>query len=129
MLIGCNGWLAEYITIPADAAIVVPDNVNTESAATLAAAATTAWHCMVSFGGLKPSDLVLAPGTGGVSIVTLQLAKAMAIAVQCAGIEHGLRRLLLHVGAELLEERAELWGTQADNQPWIGTELAAAQGH
>ena len=76
-----NGWLAEYITIPANAAIVVPDNVNTESAATLAAAATTAWHCMVSFGGLKPSDLVLAPGTGGVSIVTLQLAKAMGAQV------------------------------------------------
>lgn len=76
-----NGWLAEYITIPADAAIAVPDTVSNKIAATLAAAAITAWHCLVSFGGLKPGDLVLAPGTGGVSIVTMQLAKAMGAKV------------------------------------------------
>ncbi len=76
-----NGWLAEYITIPAAAAIFVPGTVSDASAATLAAAGTTAWHCMVSFGGLKPGDLVLALGTGGVSIFVLQLAKALGAQV------------------------------------------------
>jgi len=72
-----NGWLAEKIILPADAAIVLPDDVDDKSAATLSVAGSTVWHAMMAFGGAKSGDLVLAQGTGGVSIFALQLAKAM----------------------------------------------------
>ncbi len=74
-----NGWLAEKITLPANAAIVVPENVSDNSAATFSVVGSTVWHAMMAFGDAKPGDLVLAQGTGGVSIFTLQLAKAMGM--------------------------------------------------
>ena len=72
-----DGWLAEKIVLPARAAIKVPDSVSDETAATLGAAGATVWHAMVAFGCVEAGDLVLAQGTGGVSMFTLQLAKAL----------------------------------------------------
>lgn len=72
-----DGWLAEKIAIPAAAAIKLPDAVSDETAATLAVVGGTVWHAMVAFGAVKPGELVLAQGTGGVSIFALQLAKAL----------------------------------------------------
>ncbi|MGB5076642.1 MAG: NAD(P)-dependent alcohol dehydrogenase [Sphingorhabdus sp.] len=76
-----DGWLAETIILPADAVLAVPENVTDDAAATIAVAGSTIWHCMVSFGGLKKDDLVLTLGTGGVSILTLQVAKALGAQV------------------------------------------------
>lgn len=72
-----NGWLAEKTVLPAQAVIKVPAGISDQSAATLAVVAGTVWHAMVEFGGAGPGKLVLAQGTGGVSIFALQLAKAM----------------------------------------------------
>lgn len=76
-----DGWLAETIILPADAIIAVPDNVTDEVAASLAAAGSTIWHCIAAFGDLQKGDLVLTLGTGGVSILTLQVAKALGAQV------------------------------------------------
>jgi len=76
-----HGWLADYILLPASALIPVPDSMPDDVAATLPVAGNTSWHCIVTFGGLTKDSLVLAPGTGGVSIMTLQLAKAMGAKV------------------------------------------------
>ena len=75
--ISADGWLAEKIIIPACSAIAVPQSISDEAAAGLAVAGTTVWHCLVDFGGLKLGDWVLTLGTGGVSIFTLQIAKAL----------------------------------------------------
>lgn len=71
-----DGWLAEYIKVPASALVRVPDGLSDEQAAPLASAAVTAWNAVVAVGQVKPGDLVLALGTGGVAIWTLQIAKA-----------------------------------------------------
>lgn len=72
-----DGWLAQQIKLPAAAAIKVPAAVPDATAATLAVVGGTVWHAMVAFGSVKPGDLVLAQGTGGVSIFALHLAKAL----------------------------------------------------
>lgn len=76
-----DGWLAEKIAVPAPALIKLPDGISDETAATLSVVAGTVWHAMVDFGAQRASDLtgklVLAQGTGGVSVFALQLAKAM----------------------------------------------------
>ena len=54
-----DGWLAETIILPADALIAVPDDVSDDVAANLAAAGSTIWHCIVTFGGLQKGDLYL----------------------------------------------------------------------
>jgi NADPH:quinone reductase-like Zn-dependent oxidoreductase len=72
-----DGWLAERITLPASALIPVPDGISNQTAATIAVAGGTVWHALVAFGHVKPGELVLAQGTGGVAIFALQLAKAL----------------------------------------------------
>ena len=76
-----DGWLAEQLALPASAAIKLPASISDRSAATLAAAGTTVWHALVSFGQIKPGDTVLTLGTGGVSIFALQIAKALGARV------------------------------------------------
>lgn len=71
-----DGWLAQYISLPADALVTVPDALSDEQAAALSASALTAWHALVEVGQIKAGDLVLALGTGGVAIWALQIAKA-----------------------------------------------------
>ncbi|MEO9491173.1 MAG: NAD(P)-dependent alcohol dehydrogenase [Marinomonas sp.] len=77
MGISTDGWLAEKIVLPANAAIKLPDAVSDETASTLAIAACTVWHAMVAFGGAETGKLVLAQGTGGMAIFALQMAKAL----------------------------------------------------
>ena len=71
-----DGWLAEYIKVPATALVKVPDGVSDELAGTLASSALTAWNAVVEVGKVKAGDTVLALGTGGVAIWALQIAKA-----------------------------------------------------
>lgn len=72
-----DGWLSEYVVLPESAVVPVPDSVDDATAATLAVVGATVWHAMVDFGRAGPGRLVLAQGTGGVSIFALQLAKAL----------------------------------------------------
>lgn len=76
-----DGWLAEYICLPTASLVGLPDVISDEVAVTLAAAGTTAWHGLVEFAGAKRGDLVLAPGTGGVAIMALHIAKALGAQV------------------------------------------------
>ncbi|AUX69110.1 hypothetical protein CHX26_05985 [Porphyrobacter sp. HT-58-2] len=77
MGVTADGWLAECIVLPAAAALKVPASVPDTTAASLAVVGATVWHAMVAFGGAREGSLVLAQGTGGVSIFALLLAKAL----------------------------------------------------
>jgi NADPH:quinone reductase-like Zn-dependent oxidoreductase len=70
-----NGLLAEYAVLHEDGLVLVPEHLNFEEAATLPCAAVTAWHGLVTEGGVKPGDSVLVQGTGGVSLFALQFAR------------------------------------------------------
>lgn len=70
-----DGWLAEYIKVPAAALVKVPGSLSDEQVVGLASSALTAWHAVVEVGQVKRGDTVLALGTGGVAIWALQIAK------------------------------------------------------
>jgi len=70
-----DGWLAEEILVPAAALVKAPLGLTDAQIAPLPAAGLTAWHAIVEVGRIKAGDLVLALGTGGVSIFALQIAK------------------------------------------------------
>ena len=71
----CDGCLQQYRCIAAAALVPVPDALSFAEAATLPCAGVTAWSSLRA-GGLAPGDIVLTQGTGGVSLLALQLAKA-----------------------------------------------------
>ena len=70
-----DGWLAEYIVVPAAALVKISDALTDIQAAALPAAGLTAWNALVEVGRVKAGDLVLTLGAGGVSIFALQIAK------------------------------------------------------
>jgi NADPH:quinone reductase-like Zn-dependent oxidoreductase len=71
-----DGVLAEYSTLGQEGLVRIPPGISFEAAATLPCAGVTAWHALVESGNLQAGQTVLALGTGGVSILGLQIAKA-----------------------------------------------------
>ncbi len=72
---GVDGTLTTHLLLPEHAFTKIPDALSYEEAATLPCAGVTAWHALVALADLGPADTVLLLGTGGVSIVGLQIAK------------------------------------------------------
>jgi NADPH:quinone reductase-like Zn-dependent oxidoreductase len=74
---GVDGYAREAAVRPATWFTRAPRGLSHAEAATLPTAGLTAWRALVVDGGLKAGDVVLALGTGGVSIFALQIAKMM----------------------------------------------------
>jgi NADPH:quinone reductase-like Zn-dependent oxidoreductase len=71
-----DGVLSEYATLADGGAVRLPDSVDHEVAACLPCAGVTAWHALFGVGRpVGPGDTVLVLGTGGVSMLALQLAR------------------------------------------------------
>ncbi len=70
-----DGMLAERVILHEEALVAIPANLTYEEAAALPCAAVTVWHTFFTAGHLKPGDIVLLQGTGGVSIFGVQLAQ------------------------------------------------------
>jgi NADPH:quinone reductase-like Zn-dependent oxidoreductase len=72
-----DGMLAEQVVLYEDGVIAVPDSLSFEQAACLPCAGVTAWHALMHAGRpTRAGDTVLVLGTGGVSMLALQFAKA-----------------------------------------------------
>jgi len=90
--------LAEEVILHEDALAIVPASLNFLEASTMPCAAVTAWNALfVSSNDVKPGDTVLFLGTGGVSILGLQLARAA-----------GLRTIVTSSSDEKLAKAREL---------------------
>jgi NADPH:quinone reductase-like Zn-dependent oxidoreductase len=72
---GVDGTLTTYMLLPEHALVRIPDALTYADAATLPCAGVTAWHALANTGNIGPSDTVLLLGTGGVSVMALQIAK------------------------------------------------------
>jgi NADPH:quinone reductase-like Zn-dependent oxidoreductase len=72
-----DGMLSQYVTLNENGLVAIPQHLGFEEAATLPCAGVTAWNGLVTRGHTQPGDFVLLQGTGGVSILGLQLAQAL----------------------------------------------------
>ena len=117
-----DGVLAEYVALPEDGVIEIPDTLSFEEAATLPCAALTAWNALEESSAVKPGQTVLLLGTGGVSTFALQFAKA-------AGA-----RVLMLSSSDAKLERAMQMGADAtlnyrDHSDWPGWVVANTDGN
>ncbi len=76
-----DGVFAEYVVLPQTAVIAAPKNLSYEEAATLPTAGLTAWMAVNGHRELRAGDVVVVQGTGGVSVLALQFAKALGARV------------------------------------------------
>ncbi|KVH40016.1 zinc-dependent alcohol dehydrogenase family protein [Burkholderia cepacia] len=74
-----DGVLAEHFVSDEAALVAIPAHLDYDEAATLSCAGITAWNALFADGGLRPGATVVLLGTGGVSIVALQLAHAAGL--------------------------------------------------
>jgi NADPH:quinone reductase-like Zn-dependent oxidoreductase len=70
-----NGTLRQYGAFDEQGLVLIPSNLNWEEASTLSCAPVTAWNGLYGLESraLKPGDVVLTQGTGGVSIFAVQV--------------------------------------------------------
>ncbi|MET8995506.1 NAD(P)-dependent alcohol dehydrogenase [Amycolatopsis sp. NPDC004169] len=106
---GRDGWLAEYRAVPEHALVALPDSLSFEQGATLPCAAVTAW---TSLDGVRPGDVVLTLGTGGVSLFAVQLAKARGARVVSTTSSADKAAKLTGLGADTVIDYAAVpdWG-------------------
>jgi NADPH:quinone reductase-like Zn-dependent oxidoreductase len=76
-----DGVLGEYIALDETAVMPMLSWMSYEEAVTLPTAGLTAWNALVSERKIRPGDVVLVQGTGGVSMFAVQFAKAFGARV------------------------------------------------
>ena len=74
------GTAAEYITLPEQQAVRLPDNIDLASGACLGVPALTALHAVTMDGGVEGKSVLVAGGAGAVGHYAIQLAKIFGAA-------------------------------------------------
>ncbi len=69
-----DGVMQEFMVLPESGVVKAPAHLSAIEAATLPCAAVTAWSAVIG-GGVKPGDVVVTQGTGGVSLFAMLFAK------------------------------------------------------
>ncbi|MCD5973519.1 zinc-dependent alcohol dehydrogenase family protein [Pseudomonas quasicaspiana] len=96
-----DGWLAEQVVLPAAALIRVPEALMDKDVAALASAGLTAWNALVEVFKVKPGELVLCLGTGGVALAALKIAKVLGARVAMTSSSDEKLEFVRQLGADI----------------------------
>ncbi len=104
-----SGFAAEYIVVPARNCVKVPDGFDMREAAAAGLVYVTAWHSLITRGGLKAGEDVLIVGAGGgVNSASIQIAKlAGAKTIYVIGSDAQKCQLAHDLGADVTINRQE----------------------
>ncbi len=101
-----DGVLAELVVFEEDGVVHVPEHLGWEEAACLPCAALTAWNAMFESGAVRPGEVLLTQGTGGVSVFALQFARlAGATVIATTSSDAKAERLRALGAAEVINYR------------------------
>lgn len=101
-----GGTAAEYVTVPADNAVRLPDGISFETGASLGVPALTAHRCLFADGDLRGRRVLVQGGAGVVGAAAIQLAKwagAWVAATVRRPEQHAVAR---QAGADLVLDRS-----------------------
>ena len=112
--LGCemDGTMADKLLTNPLSAAPVPAYLSDVEAACLPTAGLTAWRALVTDGNVRPGDVVLVQGTGGVALFALQFAKLLgAYAIVLSSSDDKLARAQALGADEVLNYTKEpAWG-------------------
>jgi NADPH:quinone reductase-like Zn-dependent oxidoreductase len=110
-----DGVMSERIAIDAEGVMPVPAHLTDEQAATLPCAGLTAWSALFEQGTASAGDVLLVEGTGGVSMLALQLARAAGIdVIATSSSDEKLERArTLGASRTINYKKTEAWGRAA----------------
>jgi len=113
---GAPGMLSEFVALPEQAVVPMAANLSFEEASTLPCAGVTAWNGLANGAApLRPGQDVLLLGTGGVSILALQIAAAGGanIVITSSSDDKLARAQALGAKALVNYRQIEEWGKEA----------------
>ncbi|MFW5709212.1 MAG: zinc-binding dehydrogenase [Chloroflexota bacterium] len=102
------GVAAEYVVLPARNLVKMPDDFSFVGAAAAGLVYVTAWHSLMTRGGLRAGESVLIVGAGGgVNTASLQIAKLAGAKVYVVGSTEEKCRQAQELGADVTINREE----------------------
>lgn len=103
-----SGTYAEYIALPARNLYPIPPHFEERAAAAAALAFQTAWHSLITRGGLHAGESVLVVGaSGGVNTASIQIARLAGATVFVVGSSSEKLALAESLGAHHLIDRSQ----------------------
>jgi NADPH:quinone reductase-like Zn-dependent oxidoreductase len=107
-----DGMLAEHVVLPESGVVPMAASLSFEEAATLPCAGVTAWNALTD---VKPGAWVVLLGTGGVSLLALQIAKAAGakVLITSSSDEKLARALALGADEAINYRTTPEWGAEA----------------
>jgi 6-hydroxycyclohex-1-ene-1-carbonyl-CoA dehydrogenase len=76
-----DGGYAEFIRVPARDAFILPEEIPLVEGSIIADAITTPYHAVVNRGAVRPGDVVVVVGCGGIGLNVVQMAAAVGARV------------------------------------------------
>lgn len=103
-----RGTYAEYIALPVRQLYKLPSHFDFHQAAASALVYQTAWHSLITRGGLQKGETVLVVGAGGgVNTASVQIAKFMGAQVIVVGSDAKKLEKAEALGADILIDRSK----------------------
>ena len=103
-----SGTAAEYVVLPQRNLMKMPPDFDLGEAAAAGLVGVTAWHSLITRGGLLPGETVLIVGAGGgVNSISIQIAKLAGAAVYVVGSNAEKCRQAEALGADVAINREE----------------------
>lgn len=108
------GTYAQFVIVPAQNILEIPENFPAKNAAAAALVYLTAWHSLVNRGKLQSGETVLIVGaSGGVNSACIQIAKHLGAEVFAVGSSAEKLQLAQSLGADHLIDRSKEDWSQA----------------
>ncbi|HEY44796.1 MAG TPA: zinc-binding dehydrogenase [Anaerolineae bacterium] len=103
-----RGTYAEYVVVPTINLLPLPKTIEFEEAAAAGLVFHTAWHSLITRGGLQKDESVLVIGaSGGVNTASIQVAKYTGAKVYVVGSSQEKLTLAESLGADVLIDRSK----------------------
>ncbi|MEO1288248.1 MAG: zinc-binding dehydrogenase [Chloroflexota bacterium] len=104
-----SGFAAEYVVVPAQNCVIVPDSFDMRDAAAAGLVYVTAWHSLITRGGFQAGEDILIVGAGGgVNSASIQIARlAGARTIYVIGSDAEKCKLAHDLGADVTINRQE----------------------
>lgn len=101
------GTYAEFVVVPARNLLQLPPGLDPHTAAAAGLVFHTAWHSLITRGGLQPGERVLIIGaSGGVNTASIQVARHVGAEVYVVGSSSEKLALAESLGAQHLFDRS-----------------------
>ena len=98
-----HGGFAEYVCVPANRVMAMPENMSFDEASGFAAGYGTTYHALVERGNLRAGEVLLVLGaSGGVGLTAVELGKRMGATVIAAGSSDEKLAVAREYGADYL---------------------------